>query len=103
MSKQPKPASSPGENPIPPLPGSRGFLRVLSRGCGGVMHDTPWGRDFDCDHGYTWNCDDCPLVRQQQIETEAAYNAETSVRHPCYWDEQSRWSHTWTLDFKNEV
>ena len=38
--------------------GSKGYHRVAARGCScSERHDG----EFDCDHGYTWSCDDCPV------------------------------------------
>ena len=37
-------------------------------GCGGHWTDTPNGRDFDCENGYIWGCDQCPccIIMQEK-------------------------------------
>lgn len=43
-----------------PKEGSERYKEILRIGCGG--HYDEWNGDYDCDHGYTWSCDDCPIV-----------------------------------------
>lgn len=33
---------------------------IQKLGCGGRHTHTTNGADFDCDHQYTWTCDECP-------------------------------------------
>ena len=51
----------PGCNHQTPARDSKGWIRIIERGCGGHMHETSCGQEFDCDHGYTWNCEECPV------------------------------------------
>lgn len=46
----------------PPDTDSPGYIRVVARGCGGT---TTWEGEGDCSHGYTWTCEDCPVLREQ--------------------------------------
>ena len=50
-------------NATPPKEVSKGFGRVLKRGCNppkNLFGDVDL--DYDCDHDYRWTCDDCPIV-----------------------------------------
>lgn len=57
-----------GTDMVPPLPGTKGWNRVIARGCGGYQRDTMDGPDYGCDHEYTWTCDDCPVCITFQEE-----------------------------------
>ena len=37
---------------------------IASHGCGIVWHETQDGREADCDHGYTWTCEECPCQKE---------------------------------------
>ena len=45
-----------------PKPDTRGYQRVIMRGCGGYQDN--FTLEFDCRHAYPWTCDDCPVVRE---------------------------------------
>lgn len=51
-----------------PEKGSKGYARVLGRGCG-LRYDA-WNGDYDCDHRYPWDCDNCPMVVEYQGQAE---------------------------------
>ena len=53
-----------GTDHVIPEVGSRGYIRVVDRGC-----STTEDRDGDtrCDHDYTWNCEDCPVVASRRF------------------------------------
>lgn len=39
------------------------YQEVLNKGCGGYQCGNPIdGYDFDCEHDYEWDCDNCPIV-----------------------------------------
>lgn len=58
---------------VAPEPGSKGFLRVLNRGCGGASYSSPInGTEYYCRHDYGWACDDCPIVSQRYLDEVAA-------------------------------
>lgn len=66
-----KKPSSAGVAHVPPLPGTRGYIRVVARGCGGYRDS--YTLEYDCSHRYTWTCDDCPvLLEKYKEEIEAA-------------------------------
>lgn len=46
-----------GSDHVVPERDSRGWKRVVDRGCGG---ETDYFGEFSCGHGYTWGCEDCP-------------------------------------------
>lgn len=51
---------------IPPTsPHGRKWKAILKLGCGGSRDY--WG-EYDCDHGYTWSCDYCPIVLQRELD-----------------------------------
>lgn len=60
-----------GTDMVPPTPGTKGWDRVIARGCGGYHYYTMDGPDFDCHH-YTWSCDECPvcIVSQEEKHNE---------------------------------
>ena len=41
------------------------YKEVLERGCGGYRTWTDWGWEYDCEHDYDWECDNCPIVVEQ--------------------------------------
>lgn len=41
-----------------PREGSKRWKEILEMGCGG--HYDREG-EFDCDNGYDWDCEDCPV------------------------------------------
>ena len=45
---------------------------IISIGCGGHRIGNPTdGYDFDCEHEYEWDCDNCPIVvREQDYERD---------------------------------
>jgi hypothetical protein len=47
---------------------SKKWKEVLAIGCGGYCTNTTNGMDYDCEHRYDWNCDDCPccIVKQEE-------------------------------------
>lgn len=49
-----------------PLPGSKGYKRVLDRGCGGTKD---YYGEFDCCHNYPWYCEDCPINTDRYYHT----------------------------------
>lgn len=51
-----------------PNPGTRGYIRVVARGCGGTYDE--WNGEYDCSHAYPWTCDDCPIVAESQKTIE---------------------------------
>lgn len=59
-----------GENHVPPAEGSRGFIRGVERGC-----PNSYGDD-DCGHGYTWRCDDCPVVVDSYNRVDESLNEQ---------------------------
>lgn len=62
----------PSYDPLPPVHGSRGFARVLARGCGGYNCNHPLDpSEYDCKHNYDWSCDDCPIVVERNLDEEA--------------------------------
>lgn len=54
-----KPTPTPGTRHQTPERDSKGWHRIILRGCGG-SYDAMNG-DYDCDHGYTWACEECPI------------------------------------------
>ena len=34
---------------------------IVDRGCGERKIETQDGTEFDCDHEYPWDCDNCPI------------------------------------------
>ena len=34
---------------------------ALKYDCGGYFTETTDGTDFSCSHGFSWNCEDCPI------------------------------------------
>jgi|GEM_PF-7096711 len=69
----------PGYRHQTPERDSKGWIRVINRGCGGREFNTPDGRDFDCDHGYAWICEDCPIGIVSGEDSEAKYLASLMV------------------------
>jgi len=66
-------ATRPDWNPQAPAPGTRGYIRVVARGCGLVHYEMEG--DWDCRHRYAWpgGCDDCPVsleARNNEPETK---------------------------------
>ena len=64
----------------PPKSGKQ-YKEILKDGCGGY-HDY-WG-EFDCEHGYEWLCDDCPIVIEMykiRKKTNDSYTRIDSTRH----------------------
>lgn len=60
----------PGHNPVPPYEGSRGYIRVVARGCGGYQDYVTL--EYDCGHGYLWSCEECPVLREKwRLEDES--------------------------------
>lgn len=59
----------------PPKSGKR-YQEILNDGCGGY-HDY-WG-DFDCEHGYEWTCDDCPIVIELQKQKQSQINEKDII------------------------
>jgi hypothetical protein len=60
-----------GCDPQVPKPDSRGWKRVVLRGCGGHTYDTPDGPEYDCSHRYMWGCDQCPVgVEMMEAESD---------------------------------
>lgn len=55
----------PSYNPQTPKKGTKGYDRVVSRGCGGYRDY--WG-EYDCDHGYGWGCDHCPWLLEHEVK-----------------------------------
>lgn len=55
----------PSHNPQVPKKGSKGYDRVVNRGCGGYRDY--WG-EYDCDHGYGWGCDHCPWLLEREAK-----------------------------------
>lgn len=53
--------------PVAPLPGTRGYLRVVSRGC---ATSKDYFGDGSCEKGYGWDCGDCPMVRENGLDME---------------------------------
>jgi hypothetical protein len=43
-----------------PVNGTKRFEQIVSLGCGGYYQETSDGTEFDCDHGYDWDCENCP-------------------------------------------
>lgn len=43
----------------------------MERGCGGRRISTMDCEDFDCDHGYLWECDKCPMQKVFEKEKES--------------------------------
>lgn len=37
------------------------YERVIKLGCGLEISWTAWGDEYDCGHGYTWDCESCPV------------------------------------------
>lgn len=52
-------------NPQTPKKGTKGYDRVVNRGCGGYRDY--WG-EYDCDHGYGWGCDYCPWLLEREVK-----------------------------------
>lgn len=52
----------------PPKAGSKRYKEILKRGCGGYFSDTLDGFEFDCEHGYGWECDHCPIVVENHFK-----------------------------------
>lgn len=54
-------------SPTSPDVGTRGYIRILKRGCGGYMGNYPLDPpEYDCSHRYGWSCDACPLVQESE-------------------------------------
>lgn len=51
----------PGTDHQTPARDSKGWIRVVNRGCGGDVHHTMDGPDYYCRHDYTWCCEECPI------------------------------------------
>lgn len=57
-----------GIDPVAPFPGTRGWDRVIARGCGGDTYHGYEYSEFYCRHEYGWTCDDCPIVIKSEEE-----------------------------------
>lgn len=60
-----------GTHHVPPETGSKGYLRVVERGCAGPEDDSC---DANCAQGYTWRCEDCPVIRHSEDEMDKAFH-----------------------------
>lgn len=61
----------PTKDPQAPGVGSKGYLRVLARGCGSYQSNHPLDPvEYDCGHEYGWVCDDCPFVVEEALNYE---------------------------------
>lgn len=60
----------PGYQHQTPEPSSKGWQRVIARGCG--LYRDEMNGDYDCTHDYTWACDECP-VGIEAIEAREAF------------------------------
>lgn len=49
-----------------PKKSSKRYNEILRIGCGGEYDE--WNGDYDCSHGYTWNCEECPIVVESEYE-----------------------------------
>lgn len=87
MSKGVRPTS----NPQPPVAGTKGYLRVVKRGCGGYRDS--YSGEYDC-RLYEWTCDDCPVCIESQLAKElewfrgihALQGPPRNRKHPSeYW------------------
>lgn len=67
MSKARSRRKRPSDNPQTPERGSKGWIRIIARGCGGWKDE--WTGEYDCTH-YTWSCDECPWCIEKQEEKE---------------------------------
>ena len=45
---------------------SKKWKEVIAMGCGGYCIDTPNGKDYDCEHSYSWDCNNCPCCIEKQ-------------------------------------
>lgn len=57
-----------GTDPVAPFPGTRGWDRIIARGCGGDTYHGHEYSEFYCRHEYGWPCDDCPIVSKSEEE-----------------------------------
>lgn len=72
--------------------GSRGWKRVVARGCGGRTYDTMDGPDFTCDHGYAWTCEECPWgVEVMEREQQAWEDEHPGPPRPAHLRNPNEW------------
>ena len=65
-----------GVDHVLPEPDSKGYQRVVMRGCGGYVTQTSDGDDYDCGHGYAWMCDHCPVVEERERLDAVPHNQQ---------------------------
>lgn len=71
----------------PPKRGTKKYKAMVELGCGGRKIETLDGTEYDCDHQYPWDCDDCPPCVERQYrewelaQDEAVATPESSVFH----------------------
>lgn len=65
-----------GFSPVTPDPGSKGWQRVIARGCGAATYHGPDGPDDYCRHDYLWSCDECPVGIVMMEEAAADYERQ---------------------------
>lgn len=93
-------------SPVPyptslPKRGSRQYIEILKIGCG-ADYDY-WG-EFRCDHGYEWDCEDCPINveywKQQKgqkalcVEIDLADSVTTTAREVLTYQLETPYLHS---------
>jgi hypothetical protein len=53
---------------VPKRRSSRKYKEVVEKGCGLRYYE--YEGDYDCDHKYEWNCEDCPCALEGRRERE---------------------------------
>jgi hypothetical protein len=64
-----------------PEDGSRGYIRIVARGCGGSVD---YFGEASCDHGYTWTCEECPVLREQWKQEEVGAQPKQKEPEPLF-------------------
>jgi len=66
----------------PPKKNSQKYKKIASLGCKLEYSNTDWGEEYDCGHGYEWDCDYCPCTIEYQKAQMAAQEVGENPNRP---------------------
>ena len=62
----------PSYDPQVPVVGTKGYIRILKRGCGEYLSNNHFDPpEYDCSHDYGWSCDECPILLESEQDKMA--------------------------------
>ena len=56
-----------------PKEGTKKYKEIVARGCGGYWENNSNAHEFDCEHGYDWDCDYCPCTTENMKNRRKKY------------------------------